>query len=99
MGRNLCYPALLQEEAAKLVSATRKLSKGQGLVATTGQLGLHKGKKNYTTSNPAIHCFMEAKQGVLMSECNKNKGLAGKEATRGKSLPDLNYNVIEEKRG
>lgn len=44
------------------------------------------------------HCFVEAKQGILMSKCNKNKGLAGKEATRGNSLPDLNYSITEEKR-
>lgn len=30
---------------------------------------------------------------------NKNRGLAGKEATRGYSLSDLNYNITEGKKG
>jgi len=56
-------------------------------------------KKSYTATKPVTHCFMEAKQWVLMTYITKIRGLAGKEARRGYSLSDLSYNITEGKKG
>ena len=88
-------------EAAKLVLANAKPpAKGfQPLLAGW----VHEKVKNYASHvqipNPVTHCFteQEAKQLALMTECKeriKRKGSAGKEAVRGISLPDLNFNII-----
>lgn len=59
-------------------------------MATTGQLSSHEGgKKSYTATKPVTHCFMEAKQWVLMTYITKIEAWLGK-----KLQEDIHYQTL-----
>lgn len=69
-------------------------------MATTGQLSSREGGKKKLHSHKTCDSLLHGGKAMGTDDVyNKNRGLAGKEATRGYSLSDLNYNITEGKRG